>query len=162
MIILGIDPGTASMGYGILKVKPKKRGRPAISHIHHGCITTSKDLSAPERLHIIEKALRKIMREYSPNLVAIESLFFFKNLSTAMPVSEAKGIVLLMAAKNKLEVQEFSPPQIKMAITGFGRAEKKEVQEHVQKILKLKELPRPNHAADALSVAIICSHGIRG
>ena len=103
------------------------------------------------------------MREYSPDLVAIESLFFFKNLSTAMPVSEAKGVVLLMAAKYNLEVvEEFSPPQIKMAITGFGRADKKEVQEHVQRILKLKELPRPNHAADALSVAIICSHGIKG
>lgn len=162
MIILGIDPGTASMGYGILKVKPRKRGRPAIFHVHHGCITTSKDLPASERLHIIEKELRKIMREHSPDLVAVESLFFFKNLSTAMPVSEAKGVVLLMAAKHKLSVEEFSPPQIKMAITGFGRAEKREVQEHVQKILKLKELPRPNHAADALSVAITCSHGIRG
>ena len=162
MIILGIDPGTATMGYGLLEMKPKRRGTPSLSYIYHDCIITSKDLRAEERLHIIEKELRKIIRTYKPDIMAIESLFFFKNLSTAMPVSEAKGIVLLMAAKYKLPVQEFSPPQIKLAVTGYGRSEKKQVQAKVQEILGLAELPKQDDAADALSVAITCSALWRG
>jgi len=157
MIILGIDPGLATTGFGVVKKTGDK-----LECLDYGAIITSPDKKTGQRLNRLFIEISKLLTKHSPDIMSVERLFFFKNLKTAMPVSEAKGVVLLMAAKYKLPVHEFSPPQIKLAITGFGRAEKKEVQTRVQKILKLKDLPRPDHAADALSVAIVCSRSIRG
>ena len=148
MIILGIDPGTASTGYGIIK---KKR---LFECIDYGVISTTPNSELGERLRKINNELSRIIKKHKPEVLAIENLFFFKNLKTAIPVSRAIGAILLTTAKKKLPVKEFTPLQIKLAITGNGRAEKKEVQKSLKKLLRLKEIPRPSHAADALAVAI--------
>ncbi len=150
MIILGIDPGTANTGYGIVSCKR------SIKYLHHGVIQTSPEDSPGERLRQINNSIRKVIRDYRPDILAIERVYFFVNSKTAMPVSQAKGAILLAAAKKRIPAQEFSPVTIKSIITGNGRAKKKEVQKSVQKILKLKKIPKPNHAADALAVAITC------
>ena len=147
MIILGIDPGTASTGYGIVK-KTK-----TIKWLGHGVIKTTPDSSPEERLRIINVELSKIIKKHQPDLLAIESIFFFKNLKTFIPVSRAGGVILLTAAKNKLPVREFTPLQVKSVITGNGRADKKEVQKRIKKLLRLKEIPKPDDAADALAIA---------
>ena len=152
MIILGIDPGTATTGYGIIRKPKKKNGK--IKTIDYGCIVTNPGLSPGERLKIINNQLNKLIKEHNPKVLAVESLFFFKNLKTAMPVSQAKGVVLLTASKKKIPVYEFTPLQVKMAVTGYGRAEKKEVQKKIQALLNLKEAPKKDDAADALGVAL--------
>lgn len=151
MIILGIDPGTATTGYGVVQTTPKLRW------IAHGTIDTPKERPSHERLLLLEQGLEQLFKKYRPELLCVERLFFFKNLKTALPVSEAKGIVLLLAAKNKVSLKELTPLQAKMAVTGYGRAQKKQVQLMVQHILGLKNLPRPDDAADALSLAIAVS-----
>jgi crossover junction endodeoxyribonuclease RuvC len=148
MIILGIDPGTASTGYGVIK-KSK-----TLECLGYNVIHTSPKMNPGDRLKIINNELSKIIKEYKPDILAIENIYFFRNLKTAMPVSQAKGVVLLTAAKKNLPVWEFSPPQIKLAVTGNGRADKKEVQRKIKEILKLKEIPKPDDAADALAVAV--------
>ncbi len=153
MIILGIDPGTATTGFGVIK-KTKK-----IKVIDYGCIITSPDLSAGERLKIINNELNKLIKKYKPEVLAVESLYFFKNLKTAMPVSQAKGVILLTAAKKKIPVYEFTPLQMKMTITGYGKAEKKQVQKMIQTLLNLEEKPkdknkRKDDATDALGIAL--------
>lgn len=152
MIIIGIDPGTATTGYGIIETSESKKL--TIKFIKHGCIITKPTHSPGDRLHIIYKELSGIIREYRPHVFAIESLFFFKNLKTALPVSQAKGVILFTAAKNKIPVHEFTPLQIKFTITGYGKSEKNKVQEEIKKFLNLKEIPKPDDAADALGVAI--------
>lgn len=147
MIIIGIDPGTSRMGYGLIKTGRK------INVLDYGIISPLEKISQEERLLIISKELRKIFRKYNPQYLAIEKLFFFKNLKTAMTVSEAKGVVLLEAAKRKIKVIQLSPLQIKNAISGYGRASKKQMQQMIKKRLSLKEVPKPDDAADALSVA---------
>ena len=148
MRILGIDPGTRRMGYGVLDEKV---------HVAHGCIETRKELSAEHRLHDIEKGLLGLIKDYRPDIMAIEMLFFFKNSKTAMAVAEARGVALLVAAKKKLPVHNFSPLQVKMTITGYGRADKKQIQEMIAQTLSLSEIPKPDDAADALSIALTCS-----
>lgn len=148
MIILGIDPGTATTGYGIIEQKNKK-----IKCVDYGCIETSRILSDPQRLHIINKELKKIIKTFAPNVLAVENVFFFKNLKTAFPVSQAKGVILLTAEQKKVPVYEYTPLQVKMAVTGYGRAEKKQVQSMTQILFNLKEKPKPDDAADALAVA---------
>jgi len=150
MIILGIDPGIATTGYGVVKRKSKK----SFACIEYGTIKTVPSSAAPERLKKLNNNLSKIMKQYQPEILVVESLYFFKNLKTVMPVSQAKGVIMLTAAKNKTPVYELTPLQAKLLITGFGRAEKKVVQEKVKEILKLKEIPRPDDAADALAIAI--------
>ncbi len=155
MIILGIDPGTATTGYGIIKAKNlKQRAKNNLKCLSYGCIKTSPEFSDGERLKKINWELNKIIREYKPKVLAVESIFFFKNLKTAMPVSQAKGVILFTAAKKKIPVYEFTPLQVKMAITGYGRAEKKEIQKAIKSILNLKEIPKPDDAADALAIAV--------
>ena len=151
MIILGIDPGTATTGFGVIE------GEPNIKHISHGCIETSSKLPAAQRLEEINQKLNKIIKQYRPDILAVETLFFFKNLKTAMPVSQAKGVILFTAAKQKIPIREFTPLQAKMAVTGYGRATKKQVQEMVKLLLSLEEIPRPDDSADALAIAICCS-----
>ncbi len=155
MIILGIDPGTATLGFGVIENKEKRKVRT----LDYGCIITKPDLSDPERLKKINNQLNRIIREYKPDVLAVENLYFFKNLKTAMPVSQAKGVVLLTAAKKKIPVYEFTPLQVKMTITGYGRAEKKQVQKMIQTMLNLEEKPkdknkRKDDATDALGIAL--------
>lgn len=148
MIILGIDPGTANTGYGIIE-KTK-----FIKCLDYNVIHTFPGTEPGERLRIINNELLKVIKKYQPDILAIEKLFFFKNLKTAIPVSQAKGSILLTAAKKKIPVWEYTPLQIKMTVTGNGRADKKQVQNCLKKMLKLKETPKPDDAADALAVAI--------
>lgn len=151
MTILGIDPGTARIGYGVVRTTPK------LSWVAHGTIETPKNRTAQNRLLLLEKGMNALLKLHKPDVMAVESLFFFKNLKTAMPVSEAKGVILLTGAKKKVPAREFTPLQVKMAVAGYGRAEKKQVQRMVKEILRLPSLPKPDDAADALSVAIACS-----
>lgn len=147
MIILGIDPGTASTGYGVIK-KTK-----SLKCLDYNVIRTVPGVEMGERLKIINNELLKVIKKYQPDILAIEKIFFFRNLKTAIPVSQAKGSILLTAAKKKLPVWEYTPLQVKFTITGNGRADKKEVQRCIQKMLRLKEIPKPDDAADALAIA---------
>ncbi len=150
---MGIDPGTATTGFSIIN-KTKK----GIKVLDYGCIITSPDLSPGERLKIINNELNKLIKKYRPEIMAVESLYFFKNFKTAMPVSQAKGVILLTAAKKKIPVYEYTPLQMKMAIAGYGRAEKKQVQKMIQSLFNLEAKPkdknkRKDDATDALGIA---------
>lgn len=149
MIIIGIDPGTATTGYGIIKIEDKE-----YKCLDYGVISTSPKWSVGDRLYKIGVDLSDVLEKYNPDVLAIESLFFFKNVKTAIPVSQARGVILMMAAKKGIKTYEYTPLQAKMATVGYGRAEKKQVQEMVKILLKLDEVPKPNDAADALAVAI--------
>jgi crossover junction endodeoxyribonuclease RuvC len=167
MTILGVDPGIATTGYGIIekiqsprlrqgfggqaKSKAQNSGLRCISY---GCITTPKEKKSGDRLVSLEKELLVVLDEYKPDAVVVERLYFFKNLKSAMPVSEARGVILLAIAKKKIPVFELTPLQVKMAITGYGRADKKQMQRMVQQTLKLSYVPKPDDAADALGLAI--------
>jgi len=148
-IILGIDPGTAITGWGI--IKDTKKG---LETIAYGCIETSKHKTDIERLKETAKDLKAIIREYQPDEMAIEELFFFKNLKTAIKVAQSRGVLMYITINQKISVAEYTPLQIKQALTGYGRADKKQIQIMVKNILKLKETPKPDDAADALAVAI--------
>ncbi len=149
MIIAGIDPGTATTGFGIVEKDGKD-----LKHISHGTISTDKNLAQGERLAILERGILGLVKQFKPDVMVVEKLFFFKNLKTALPVSEARGIILLTATKKKLVIEEYTPLQVKMTICGYGRAEKQQVQKMVQVILKLENIPKPDDAADALAIAI--------
>lgn len=155
MIVLGIDPGTANTGYGIIRAKSKKQkiGN-RFSCLGYGVIKTEPSSIAADRLKKINNDLSKLIKKYRPEVLAIETLFFFRNLKTAIPVSQASGVILLTAAKNNLPTQGFTPLQVKLAITGFGWSEKTVVQKKVKSILKLKENPKSDDAVDALAIAI--------
>jgi len=148
MIILGIDPGTATTGWGVIKKTND------FKYLGCGCIKTSKDLKPEERLKLIYNQLNEIIRKYKPEVIVVEKLFFFKNAKTAIPVSQARGVILLAAAKKKLPVYEFTPLEVKLNIVGYGRAEKIQLQKMTKKILCLEEIPKPDDAADALGLAI--------
>ena len=152
MIILGIDPGTATTGYGIIR-----KGK-TLQCIDYGCIQTDPSMTPANRLKKINNDLTKIIQEYSPEIMAVENIYFFKNLKTAMPVSQAKGVILLTAAKKNLLIREYSPSQIKMAVAGYGKAEKRQIQKMIKVILGLEREPKPDDAADALAVAVCCAN----
>jgi len=156
MIILGLDPGTATTGYGLVE---KINGDCTL--VDFGVIETSKDLEAGERLNIIERELKKIIQEYQPGVASIEKLFFNRNITTAMKVSEARGVLLNTLASMNVPVHEYTPLQIKQAVTGSGASPKKDVQRMVKLLLKLEETPRPDDAADGLAAAICCGHSLR-
>jgi crossover junction endodeoxyribonuclease RuvC len=149
MKILGIDPGYALVGYGIIE---SDMGQ--ISVVDYGVIETSKDLAMPERLNLIESGLSELFNLYKPDVVAIEELFFFKNQKTLVPVAQARGVIINYAFKNCKNLFEYTPLQIKQALTGYGRAEKSQVQFMTKTILNLESIPKPDDAADALAVAI--------
>jgi len=155
MIILGIDPGIANTGYGVIKAKNKN---PKIKNnlrcLDYGLIQTAPTLPPGERLKKLNNELSKLIKKYQPRVLAVESLYFFKNLKTAIPVSRAEGVIFLTAAKNKIPTHSLTPLQVKMTITGYGWSEKEEVQKKLKKILKLKEIPKPDDAADALAIAL--------
>jgi crossover junction endodeoxyribonuclease RuvC len=157
MIILGVDPGTATTGYGIIEKiqSPKhKIQNSGLRCVSYGCITTPKEKGPGDRLATLERELLEVLNEYKPDAVVVERLYFFKNLKSVMPVSEARGVILLAIAKKKIPVFELTPLQAKMAITGYGRADKKQMQRMVQQTLKLPQIPKPDDAADALGLAI--------
>lgn len=162
MIILGIDPGSAIMGFGVLeKIKDCEKGEDKkFKVIDFGCITTFSNYTTGEKLEQIHDQLNDLIKKYKPDLMSVESLFFFKNLKTVMPVSQARGVILFTAAKKKVPVIEFTPLQIKMAITGYGRAEKKQVLEMIKKTLDISRLNlkeknrKKDDAIDALGAAL--------
>lgn len=158
MIILGIDPGTATTGYGVIqKIKKTAKGQGEIKCLGYGIISTSPSMSDGERLKKLHLEISRLIKKYKPMVFAVENIYFFKNLKTAFPVSQAKGVILLAAADKKIPIYEFTPLQAKMATTGYGRADKKQVQKMVKVLLGLKEIPRPDDAADALAIAITYS-----
>jgi crossover junction endodeoxyribonuclease RuvC len=148
VIVLGIDPGTASLGYGIVE---RTGGR--LREVDHGCLTTSPDLSLPERLLAIHALVDELISLHQPDLLGIERLFFSRNVQTAFAVGQARGVVLLAAAQHGTPVREATPNEVKSAITGYGAADKEQVQRMVQLVLGMSELPRPDDAADALAIA---------
>ncbi len=157
MIILGIDPGLATTGYGVIKLKINlPAGGEKLKVIDYGCIRTSVRMAYAERLETIYKEFKKIIKKYQPQCVAIEKIYFARNVKTAMQVGEARGIITLVAVQNKVPIIEFTPLQVKQCLTGYGQASKKQVQKMVKIILNLKEIPKPDDAADALAVAITC------
>jgi len=150
MVILGLDPGTAIVGYGVLNKKSKRE----LVVLEYGCLTTPAGQKPSKRLLSIEKQLRKVIKDFKPDEAVVEKLFFFKNLKTAIAVSEARGVILAELERQKVKVFEHTPLEIKQAVTGYGRASKIQVQKMVQNILKLDKLPKPDDAADALAAAI--------
>jgi crossover junction endodeoxyribonuclease RuvC len=149
VIILGIDPGTAALGYGVIE---RTGGR--LRAIDHGCLVTSPDLPMPERLLAIHGLLDDLLALHQPAIVAVERLFFSRNAQTAIAVGQARGVVLLAAAQHGRPVREATPSEVKSAIAGYGAADKEQVQRMVQLVLGMAELPRPNDAADALAIAV--------
>lgn len=157
MIILGLDPGTATTGYGVIRLTNFK-----ISCVAYGAIITKPEMAMPQRLQVIYDDLGQIIRQYQPDEVAVEKLFFGRNTTTAITVGQARGVLLLRLAQAGLTIGEYTPMQIKQALVGYGNAEKKQVQYMVQHFLKLPEMPKPDDAADALAIAICHAHSRSG
>jgi crossover junction endodeoxyribonuclease RuvC len=155
VIILGVDPGTAALGYGILE---RSGGR--LRAIDHGCLETSPDLPLPERLLAIHALLDDLIQLHEPAIVAVERLFFSRNAQTAIAVGQARGVVLLAAAQHGRPVREATPSEVKIAVAGYGAADKRQVQRMVQLVLGMKDLPTPDDAADALAVAICIANRV--
>jgi len=149
VIVLGIDPGTAALGYGIVE---SSRGR--LREVDHGCLVTSPDTALPERLLAVHALVDELIALHAPRILAIERLFFSKNAQTAFAVGQARGVVLLAAAQHGVGVVEATPNEVKSAIAGYGAADKEQVQRMVQLVLGMAELPRPDDAADALAIAV--------
>jgi crossover junction endodeoxyribonuclease RuvC len=154
-IILGIDPGIADTGFGVIR---QDRGK--LSCLAYGSIKTAAKTELPDRLFIINRELDKIIKKFKPNLLTTEELFFCKNVKTALVVGQARGVVLLTAKQNNLKVSEFTPLQVKQAVSSYGKADKQQVQRMVKLLLNLKELPKPDDAADALAIAICAANSI--
>ncbi|MFH1661585.1 MAG: crossover junction endodeoxyribonuclease RuvC [Candidatus Falkowbacteria bacterium] len=153
MIILGIDPGIADTGYGIIKKEGDK-----LLCLDYGSIKTRAGERLPDRLEIINKKLDKIIKKYNPNLISVEELFFCNNAKTAIIVGQARGVVLLTAKQNNVPITEFTPLQVKQAVSAYGKASKLQVQKMVKLLLNLEEIPKPDDASDALAIAICASN----
>ena len=151
-IILGIDPGTRITGFGIISTE----GTPVA--IDYGCIRPPPDLPLAERYKIIFESLETLIEKHAPTLIAVESQFVLKNAQSAIKLGMAKGMVLLAAARRNIPVHEFAPKKAKLAVVGSGSASKNQVQRMIQSLLRLPVLPEPEDAADALALAICCSH----
>lgn len=154
--ILGIDPGTGRLGFGVIDVL---QGKPQL--VDGGVITTPPHTDESERLLTIFDELTQIIAEHQPQIMAVEKLFFAQNVTTAINVAQARGVILLCGKRAGLELHEYTPLQIKMALTGYGRAQKPQIQEMVRMLLGLQELPKPDDAADALAVALVHSHTLK-
>ncbi len=149
MIILGIDPGFAIVGYGVIEAVGGN-----FKVVDYGAINTPKTESLPVRLAMIEEGMNKLLEKYKPDAVSVEELFFTNNITTGIAVAEARGVILLTAVKGCGRLYEYTPMQIKQAITGYGRADKHQMQQMTKILLGLKEIPKPDDAADALAVAL--------
>ena len=150
MVIVGFDPGLATLGYGVITTDIKKKPE----MVDYGIISTPKDTNLAIRLTMIEKGVKQIIDTYKPDEIAIEELFFAKNVTTGINVAHARGVTLLTAIKSCDKIFEYTPLQIKQALTGYGRAEKNQIQQMVKTLLRLKAVPKPDDAADALAVAL--------
>ncbi len=148
-IILGIDPGTATMGWGVIRQEGNR-----LSYLQHGAVTTPSQWEMPRRLGRLFDGVTELVKGYRPETVAVEELFFNTNVTTAITVGQARGVVLLAAYRAGIEVAEYTPLQVKQAITSYGRAEKLQVQEMVRSLLRLREIPKPDDAADGLAIAV--------
>lgn len=153
MRILGIDPGYAIVGYGVIEYIGN-----SFKVVEYGKITTEAKKSLPERLLIIYNELEELLKKHNPDAVAVEELFFNNNAKTAINVGQARGVILLCAAKHTKEVFEYTPLQVKQAVVGYGRAEKNQVQQMVKMLLNLEKIPKPDDVADALAVAVCHAH----
>lgn len=153
-LALGIDPGLGTTGYGLVRLHPDT----SLEAVKFGVISTPAGLPAHERLACLYDEMRRLLAEYRPDTCAVEKLFFQRNVSTAIAVGQARGVVLLSIAQAGLEVGEYTPNEIKQAVAGYGSAQKRQVQEMVRTLLLLPEIPRPDDAADALAVAITHLH----
>lgn len=153
MVILGIDPGTATTGFGIID-----HAKTQAKLVDFGVIATKKGLSDVSRLEILAGDLKQLIKKYKPAAVGVEKLFMSSNQKTVMTVSQARGVVLLVCQQQGLPIFEFTPLQVKNFICGYGKADKKQVQYIVQKTFKLKTVPKPDDAADALAIAVCAGH----
>lgn len=153
MKIIGIDPGFAILGYGVVEMKGNH-----FDVLDYGAITTESSMEMPERLKHIYSELGGVILRHQPEVAAIEELFFNKNTKTALMVGQARGVLILACANAGLEIEEYTPLQVKQAIVGYGRADKKQVQLMVKTILNLHEVPKPDDTADALAIAICHGH----
>ena len=149
MVILGIDPGLATLGWGLITNHLHKQAL-----VQYGCIITPPDQPFPMRLLAIRTELEQIIAAYSPDEIAFEELFFARNVTTALTVGAARGVCVSVAARHTNRLYEYTPMQVKQALTGYGRADKKQIQEMVKLLLTLPEIPKPDDAADALAVAL--------
>lgn len=155
MRILGIDPGTGILGFGVIEVKDEKS-----KLVDAGVIRTPVKQADSDRLQTIYDELTDLITELKPRIMSVEKLFFAQNVTTAMSVSQARGVVLLLGKQQGLELHEYTPLQIKQSLTGYGRADKKQMQEMVKTVLKLQVVPKPDDAADALAAALCCAASI--
>ena len=156
MIVLGIDPGTARTGYGLVL-----RSGHRLEMLAYGCLETPSTMVLPQRLLLIEQGMASLIESHRPDIVAVERIFFKRNVQTAFAVGQARGVILMVSARCGLPVAEYAPHEVKQAVTGYGRADKGQVQRMVQTILHLAVLPRPDDAADALAIAICTAHAAR-
>lgn len=152
MVILGIDPGLATVGYGVIRVE-----KGAYKPLDYGVILTPKDERFPKRLLMIERGINALIEKYKPDEIALEELFFNNNQKTAIAVAQARGVIVSTCFKYTEKMFEYTPLQIKQALTGYGRADKRQIQSMVTTFLSLKKIPKPDDAADALAVAL--THG---
>lgn len=150
--VLGLDPGLTRTGYALISLRLREPKLEA-----YGCIFTEKVSGFGQRLLALESELTKLIRQHRPTHAALEQLFMTKNLKTAMAVSHARGVAVVTLARAKLHIQEFTPQQVKIAVTGYGRAEKQQVQRMVQRLFHLREIPKPDDVADAIAVAVAAS-----
>ena len=156
MIILGIDPGLAIIGYGIVEYKNSK-----FRTIDYGAITTPAGMPTVERLDMIYRGMNQLFHLYDIDEVSIEELFFNKNITTGIPVAQARGVILLSCVQHSVPIYEYTPLQVKQGVCGYGRADKSQVQRMVTSFLNLKSVPKPDDVADALAIAICHAHSNR-
>jgi crossover junction endodeoxyribonuclease RuvC len=154
-VIMGIDPGLATIGYGFVTYEKEPQ------LISCGCIETKAKTDFKERLNIINCELSQLIKKYKPSFAGVEKLFFCKNVKTAMDVGHARGVIILTLCQNKIPIYEYTPLQIKQAITSYGKADKNQMKEMVKIILKLKSVPKKDDTADALSAALTCMYNLR-
>ena len=149
MVILGIDPGVATIGFGLIRAE---RGRNTL--LQYGVITTPPGIPLSERLLQISRDMEQLLETFKPDEIAVEELFFTKNITTGIAVAHGRGVILLAAEKAGIPVFEYTPMQVKQGVVGYGKAEKKQVMLMTQRLLNMKDIPRPDDAADALAIAI--------
>lgn len=157
MLVLGIDPGTATTGYGLVRENPDS----SLAAVDHGVILTPAKMPMPERLATLYEKLNEIVLLHRPDSSAVEKLFFQKNVKTAISVGQGRGVVLLALAQAKLPIGEYTPLEIKQAVAGYGGADKQQMQEMVRMLLNMDKRPTPDDAADALAVAICHLHSAK-
>lgn len=153
MIILGVDPGTATTGYGLIRVVGNH-----FQAVAYGTITTPPKIAMEKRLLMLYEQLGQLLDTYHPEQVAVEKLFFNQNITTGITVAQARGVILLTCAQRDIAVYEYTPLEVKQALVGYGRADKKQIQQMVKTFLGLAEIPKPDDAADGLAIAICHSH----